>query len=98
MHQPDAACARNSRDWVPAGGESSRQAGARLQEFLAGLPAEPGPVAVVTHGGITVDLLRNLLGDEAVPPGVLATGIPPCAVTAVDDLNVVMIASVAHLS
>ena len=31
------------RDWVPADGESSRQAGARLQEFLAGLPAAPGP-------------------------------------------------------
>jgi broad specificity phosphatase PhoE len=86
------------RDWVPANGESSRQAGTRLQEFLAGLPAAPGPVAVVTHGGITVDLLRNLLGDDAVPPHVLATGIPPCAVTAVDDLNVVMIASVSHLS
>ena len=86
------------RDWVPADGESSRQAGARLQEFLAGLPAAPGPVAVVTHGGITVDLLRNLLGDAAVPPDVLATGIPPCAITAVDDLKVVMIASVAHLS
>jgi len=43
-------------------------------------------------------LLRNLLGDAAVPPDVLATGIPPCAITAVDDLKVVMIASVAHLS
>jgi broad specificity phosphatase PhoE len=86
------------RDWVPANGESSRQAGTRLQEFLTGLPAAPGPVAVVTHGGITVDLLRNLLGDDAVPPHVLATGIPPCAVTAVDDLNVIMIASVSHLS
>jgi broad specificity phosphatase PhoE len=71
---------------------------ARLQEFLAGLPAAPGPVAVVTHGGITVDLLRNLLDANAVPPHVLATGIPPCAVTAVEDSNVVMIASVSHLS
>jgi broad specificity phosphatase PhoE len=69
-----------------------------LQEFLADLPAAPEPVAVATHGGITVDLLRNLLGDDAVPPHVLATGIPPCAVTAVDDLNIVMIASVSHLS
>ena len=86
------------RDWVPANGESSRQAGTRLQEFLAGLPAAPGPVAVVTHGGITVDLLRNLMGDDAVPRHVLAAGVPPCAVTVVDDLNVVMIASVSHLS
>jgi broad specificity phosphatase PhoE len=81
------------RDWVPAGGESSRQAGMRLQEFLSGLVDEPSPVAAVTHGGITVDLLRNLLGDDAVPAQVLAAGIPPGAVTAVDNLTVVMIAS-----
>ena len=86
------------RDWVPAGGESSRQAGRRLAGFLAGLPAAPGPVVVVTHGGVTADLLRNLLGDDAVPPHVLSAGIPPCAITAVDDLNVVMIASTSHLS
>jgi broad specificity phosphatase PhoE len=81
------------RDWAPADGESSRQAGTRLQAFLAGLADASGPVAAVTHGGITVDLLRNLLGDDAVPASVLAAGIPPCAVTAVDDLTVVMIAS-----
>jgi broad specificity phosphatase PhoE len=95
-----AAWARTTqdRDWVPADGESSRQAGARLQEFLAALPAALGPVAVVTHGGITVDLLRNLLSDDALPPHLLARGIPPCAVTAVDNVNIVMIASVSHLS
>jgi len=86
------------RDWVPPDGESSRQAGARLREFLIGLTGTPGPVAVVTHGGITLDMLRNLLGDEGVPPPVMAAGIPPCAVTALDDLSVVMIASVTHLA
>lgn len=86
------------RDWVPADGESSRQAGRRLAEFLAGLAAAPGPVAAVTHGGITVDLLRNLLGDDAMPPHLLTKGVPPCAITAVDDLNVVTIASTSHLS
>ncbi len=85
------------RDRVPADGESSRQAGMRLEEFLSGLADTPGPVAAVTHGGVTVDLLRNRLGDDAVPSAVLATGIPPCAVTAVDDLTVIMIASVSHL-
>jgi len=55
-------------------------------------------VATVTHGGVTVDLLRNLLGDDAGPLAqVMAAGIPPCAVTAVDDLTVVMIAPVSHL-
>jgi len=85
------------RDWIPGDGESSRQAGMRLAEFLSGLADTPGPVAAVTHGGVTVDLLRNLLDDDAVPATVLAAGIPPCAVTAVDDLTVVMIASVSHL-
>jgi len=86
------------RDFIPPGGESSRQAAARLQAFLAALPDTPGPVAMVTHGGITTDLLRNLLDEDSLPPQLLATGIPPCAVTTIDDLTVVMIASTAHLS
>jgi broad specificity phosphatase PhoE len=89
---------RHDRDFAPGAGESSRQAGARLQAFLAGLSGTPGPVAAVTHGGITTDLLCNLLGEDALPPQLLDQGIPPCAVTAIDDLNVVMIASTAHLS
>ena len=86
------------RDFIPPGGESSRQAAARLQAFLAGLPGMPGPAAVVTHGGITTDLLRDLLGEDSLPPQLLAAGIPPCAVTTIDDLTVVMIASAVHLS
>jgi hypothetical protein len=58
----------------------------------------PGPAAAITHGGITVDLLRNLLGDDALPPGALEAGIPPCAITAIDDMSAVMIASVSHLT
>jgi hypothetical protein len=60
--------------------------------------ALPGPAAAVTHGGITIDLLRDLLDEDALPPSLLAAEIPPCAVTAVDDLNAVMIASVSHLA
>lgn len=86
------------RDLVPANGESSRQAGARLQAFLTDLPGTPGPAAVVTHAGVTTDLLRNLLGDDALPRPVLEAGIPPCALTVIDDLNVVLVASISHLS
>ena len=82
---------------LPPGGGSSRQAGARLRAFLAGLPGMPGPAVVVTHGGITADLLRNLLPDDALPPQLLSAGIPPCAITTVNDLTVVTIASTAHL-
>jgi broad specificity phosphatase PhoE len=84
------------RDLVPERGQSSRQAAARLQAFLADMRALPWPAATVTHGGITIDLLRDLLGEDGLPPGLLAAGIPACAVTAVDDLNAVMIASVSH--
>ena len=82
---------------VPGGGQSARQAAARLQAFLAGLRGLPRPVAAVTHGGVTAELLRNLLGDDALPPGVLAAGIPSYAITTVDDLGPVMIASVSHV-
>ena len=69
----------------------------RLRAFLVSLSGLPGPVAAVTHGGVTAELLRTLIGDDALPPGLLATGIPPCAITTVDDLNPVTIASVSHL-
>ena len=67
-------------------------------EFLADLPAAPSPVAAVTHGGVTIDLLRDLLGDDELPPRLLTAGVPPGAITAISDLHVVMIASTAHLS
>jgi broad specificity phosphatase PhoE len=84
------------RDLTLGNGESSRSAGDRMRAFLTGLYGRPGPVAAVSHGGVTTDLLRTLLGDEALPPGLLAGGIPPCAVTTLDDLGVVAIASTGH--
>jgi broad specificity phosphatase PhoE len=92
------AASAQDRDLVPDDGESSRQAAARLRAFLAGLPSELGPVAAVTHGGVTTDVLRDLLGDNALPPDVLNTGVPPCAVTIVDGESVLMIASTSHLT
>ena len=94
-----ALWARTTRErgLVPPKGDSSWQAGARMRAFLTDLPSAPGPAAAVTHGGITSDLLRDLLGDNALPGYLLDAGIPPCAVTAVDDLKAVMIASTAHL-
>jgi broad specificity phosphatase PhoE len=84
------------RDLVLANGESSRSAGERMRAFVAGLSGGPGPAAVVSHGGATTDLLRTLLGDAALPPGLLAAGIPSCAITTLDDLRVVAIASTGH--
>jgi hypothetical protein len=59
-----------------ARGQGVITAGRRLAEFLAGLPAAPGPVAVVTHGGITVDLLRNLFGKRCSAPAPADDGRP----------------------
>lgn len=44
-----------------------------------------------------MDLLRTLLGDGALARGLVYEGVPSCAVTTVRDLDVVEIASVAHL-
>lgn len=92
------AHAARDRDFVPHGGESSRQAGHRLLAFVAALPTRLAPAGVVTHGGLTTDLLRNLRADQELPAGVLEDVIPPCAVTTIDDLNVMAIAATGHLA
>ncbi|WP_406172214.1 histidine phosphatase family protein [Streptomyces sp. NBC_00996] len=85
------------RDFVPASGDSSRAAAERLRACLVDLAGEPGPVVLVTHGGVTVDLLRTLIGDLAVPAELMQNGVPSCAITTLENLAVVAIASVAHL-
>jgi broad specificity phosphatase PhoE len=85
------------RDLRLSNGESSRSAGERMRAFVTSLSDRPGPVAAVSHGGVTTDLLRTLLGEEALPPRLLAEGIPPCAVTTLDGLHVVAVASTRHL-
>lgn len=84
------------RDFVPSAGDSSRAAGDRFRGFLSAWAEGPGSIAVTTHGGVTVDLLRTLLGDEAVPSR-LWQGVPSCAITTLDGLRVVEIASQTHL-
>ena len=86
------------RDLVLGNGESSRSAGERLRAFLAALPGERGQVAAVSHGGVTTDLVRTLLGDDRLPPHLIEEGIPSCAITIFDDLNVIAIASTGHFS
>ena len=56
------------RDFAPGRGDSSRQAGQRMRSFLLDLAGEPGPVAATSHGGVTTDLLRMLLGEAEPPP------------------------------
>ncbi len=93
----DWAATVKDRDFVPACGDSSRGAAERLRACLVDLTGIPGPAALVTHGGVTVDLLRTLIGDHAVPVELMQHGVPSCAITTLDHLSVVDIASVAHL-
>ncbi|MEU6347442.1 histidine phosphatase family protein [Streptomyces sp. NPDC046977] len=94
----DWAASVRDRDAVPASGDSSRAAAERLRACLLDLGGVPGPVALVTHGGVTVDLLRTLAGDDAVPAGLPRDGVPSCAITTLDGLSVVDIASTVHLA
>ncbi|MEV6522536.1 histidine phosphatase family protein [Longispora sp. NPDC051575] len=84
------------REFTPVSGDSSRVAGERFRAFLLDLAGAPGPVAVATHGGVTVDLLRTLGAD--VPDELLWEGVPSCAITTLDDLTVRDIASRRHLT
>jgi broad specificity phosphatase PhoE len=85
------------RGYLPRTGDSSHQAASRLRSFLQDLPDSTAPVAVVTHGGVTTDLLRTLLGDTAVPAPLITEGVPPYAITTLDALEIIHIADVDHL-
>ncbi|MGP3967321.1 histidine phosphatase family protein [Streptomyces sp. 6N223] len=89
------------RDFAPRIGDSSRRAAERFLACLTEPRPGGGPFAVVTHGGVTVDALRTLLGDEyAVDPELVRRGVPSCALTMLEPAGrgVVEIASVRHLS
>ncbi|WP_172387261.1 histidine phosphatase family protein [Streptomyces sp. MNP-20] len=94
----DWAKSVRDRSYVPRTGVSSHEAGAQFRAFLLDYASEPGPIAVTTHGGVTVDLLRTLLDDQAVTSELMDVGVPSCAITTIDDLAVVDIASTKHLA
>ncbi|MEM7284712.1 MAG: histidine phosphatase family protein [Actinomycetota bacterium] len=74
------------RDHQPLQGESSLQAGARFVDALRAIAEQvvDGVAVVVSHGGVTVDALRTLVGDAAVDaagPTLVTDGVPNGAVT-----------------
>ena len=94
------------REWVPRSGDSSRAAGDRFIAALCDLvhTYDEGAAVVVAHGGVTVDALRNLLGDEllgAEGPRLIDDGVPCCAITTLafhgDHWELEHLASSAHL-
>ncbi|MGK2947362.1 MAG: histidine phosphatase family protein, partial [Acidimicrobiales bacterium] len=78
--------------YQPTVGDSAIDAADRFIAALAEIEqrTRAGAVVVVAHGGVTVDSLRALVGDEAVTtadPDLIAHGVPCCAITTlrVDD-------------
>jgi broad specificity phosphatase PhoE len=74
------------RAHVPSSGDSSEEAGHRFLEALTDLAAahDGGAVVVVAHGGVTVDLLRTLVGDDRLrelDPTLIDEGVPACGLT-----------------
>lgn len=95
-----------NRDFAPTSGDSSRVAGARFQALLDALARthEGTMVALVTSGGVTIDLLRTLFGDAYLHhslPDVIEHGVPPASITHLthDATGYALVAfgSVAHL-
>lgn len=83
--------ATQDRDYRPRHGESSTEAATRMYSAVMQIAGQHGPrhVAVVSHGGVTIDFLRTLLGDvevEARAPGLTDHGVPGGAIT---DVRVV---------
>lgn len=99
--------ATDDRSYVPRSGDSSEQAAARfieaINEFTNQLPID-ATLAVVAHGGVTVDMLRTIAGDEYIQaclPELLTDGVPCGAITVLDRIGlrwqVDELPSTAHL-
>lgn len=93
------------RSYTPVVGESSTAAGARLDGWIrAAATQHSGSVVCVTHGGVTIDLLRTLIGDAELQhraPGLIDAGMPPGAISKLavvgEDVEVIEIAALRHL-
>lgn len=76
--------ATTNRLFVPHSGDSSTRAADRFIAALGDVDTHGDPVVVVSHGGVTVDAMRTLIGDERVldrSPTLISDGVPCCAVT-----------------
>ncbi|GAA1968692.1 histidine phosphatase family protein [Catenulispora subtropica] len=85
------------RGYTPIGGDSSFTAAARLRDLVSELAGLSGHTVIVTHGGVTVDLLRSLLGGASLGTELLIEGVPSCAITTIQDGKPLTVASVGHL-
>lgn len=98
--------ATTDRAYVPRVGTSSIHAGERSQAVLDELVNQEShaPSLIVTHGGVTIDLLRTVFGEEALNrrnPHLLTHGVPGCGITHIRSIGgsyeLVSLAAVGHL-
>ena len=103
----DWHAASADRSHQPRSGDSSAQAARRFLDALEDLATTSltGTVIVVSHGGVTVDALRTLLGDRQLgrrAPTLIDSGVPACALTTLQRIGegwtVRSIAATDHLS
>ncbi|MFP4512067.1 MAG: histidine phosphatase family protein [Acidimicrobiales bacterium] len=78
--------ASHDHSYQPMVGDSASEAAMRFIAALVDIEEQvgEGTVVVVAHGGVTVDTLRSLVGDEAVTradPDLIDDGVPSCAIT-----------------
>lgn len=93
------------RSFTPQCGDSSGEAADRFLAVLTELATtgDEGDIAVVAHGGVTVDAIRTVLGDETLlsqQPALIDEGVPPCAITVFNYTHgewVVELPSTQHL-
>lgn len=76
----------HNRNYLPPAGDSSHNSGERLKDFINELCSKVNneTILIVTHGGITADLLRNLFDDAFIKtfkPDFLEAGIQECSIT-----------------
>ena len=78
--------ANRDRSFTPTVGESSEVAGLRFAAIVEEVLAQDGDVAFVSHGGVTIDGLRTLFGDEVVARALptWTEGVPSAGVTLIE--------------
>lgn len=96
------------RNWQPPVGDSSFQAGKRLESFIDSLDLHPlEHIVLVTHGGIITDFLRNLFDESYlnnyIPnfSSTLNENIKDCSITVLEKdekLKLSALAFTGHLA
>lgn len=66
----------SDRDFIPASGDSSHAAATRMRDAVVDHAGSGRFVVIATHGGVTLDLLRTIAGDQAVERRLLSEGMP----------------------